>query len=164
MLNTLSLPFSTVKMKRTSSYSFKLWIVLLSVRMKKWKHVGNQDFYHDCPEPEPDPAEIGTMESWGNILLGLRSGGDLFVEGGIGTKIPSEYFAETGIETGFCRVRDNRDRVDKSRSHWTLILSIYTHFLNVASSIYFSWNHTKCQRKWITLLANVYAGKLLFLL
>jgi hypothetical protein len=37
------------------------------------------------------------MESRGNILLGLKSGGVLFVEGGIGTKIPSEYFAGTGI-------------------------------------------------------------------
>jgi hypothetical protein len=37
------------------------------------------------------------MESRENILLGLRSGGVLFVEGGIGTKIPSEYFSGTRI-------------------------------------------------------------------
>ena len=43
------------------------------------------------------------MESQGNIAQGLSSGGYLFVEGGAGTKIPSEYFA--GIGTGFCRVR-----------------------------------------------------------
>jgi hypothetical protein len=62
------------------------------------------------------------MESRGNILLWLRSGGVLFVEGGIGTKIPSEYFAGTGIGTGFCRVGDERDRGEKTRSHRTLPL------------------------------------------
>jgi hypothetical protein len=56
------------------------------------------------------------MESRGNILLGLRSGGVLLVEGGIGTKIPSEYFAGTG----FCRVGDDRDRGEKTWSRRTL--------------------------------------------
>ncbi len=64
------------------------------------------------------------MESRGNILLGLKSGGVLFVEGDIGTKIPSEYFAGTGIGTGFCRVGDDRDRGEKTRSRRTLFLAI----------------------------------------
>jgi hypothetical protein len=64
------------------------------------------------------------MESRGNILLRLKSGGVLFVEGGIGTKIPSEYFAGTGIGTGFCRVGDDRDRGEKTRSRRTLFLTI----------------------------------------
>ncbi len=64
------------------------------------------------------------MESRGNILLGLKSGGVLFVEGGIGTKIPSEYFAGTGIGTGFCRVGDNGNRGEKTRSRRTVFLTI----------------------------------------
>ena len=50
------------------------------------------------------------MGSRGNILLGLRLGGVLFNEDGIGTKIPSEYFAGTWIEASFCRGRDDRDQ------------------------------------------------------
>ena len=50
------------------------------------------------------------MGSRGNILLGLRLGGVLFNEDGIGTKIPSEYFAGTWIEASFCRGGDDRDR------------------------------------------------------
>jgi hypothetical protein len=60
------------------------------------------------------------MEPRGNILLGLRSGGVLFVEGGMGNKIPSEYFAGTEIGTGFCRVRDDRNRSEKTRFRRTL--------------------------------------------
>jgi hypothetical protein len=88
----------------------------------------------DCPEPhffpEPDPdhcsdgtgservsllkSGIETTESRGNILLGSRSIWVLSVEDGNGTKIPSEYFAGTGIGTGFSRVRDGRDRDEKT--------------------------------------------------
>jgi hypothetical protein len=57
---------------------------------------------------------IGTTESRGNILLGSRSVCVLSVEGGSGTKIPSEYFARTGFGTGFSRVRDGRDRDEKT--------------------------------------------------
>jgi hypothetical protein len=64
------------------------------------------------------------MESRGNILLGLKSGGVLFVGGDIGTKIPSEYFAGTGIGTGFRRVGDDRDWGGKTRSRRTLFLTI----------------------------------------
>jgi len=63
------------------------------------------------------------MKSRENILLGLRLG-VLFVEGRVGTKIPSEYFAGTGIGTGFCRVGDDRDRGEKTRSHRTLVSNI----------------------------------------
>lgn len=52
------------------------------------------------------------MKSQGNIAQGLSSGGDLFVEGGAGTKISSEYFA--GIGTDFCGVRDNWNQDDKN--------------------------------------------------
>jgi len=61
------------------------------------------------------------MESGGNISLELRSGGVSFIEDGIGTKIPSEYFAGTGIGTGFCRVGDDRNRGEKIRSPRTLV-------------------------------------------
>ncbi len=73
------------------------------------------------------------MESRGNILLGLKSGGVLFVEGGIGTKIPSEYFAGTGIGTGFCRVGDDRDRGEKTRSRRTLFLTIIQFLTDIES-------------------------------
>ena len=36
-------------------------------------------------------------------------------------KIPKKYFAGTGIGTGFHRVRDGRDRDEKTRSRRTLI-------------------------------------------
>jgi hypothetical protein len=73
------------------------------------------------------------MESRGNILLGLRSGGVLFVEGGIDTEIPSEYFAGTGIGMGFCRIGDDRDRGEKIRSCRTLFLTIIQFLTDIES-------------------------------
>jgi hypothetical protein len=75
------------------------------------------------------------MESRGNILLRLRSGGVLFVEGGIGTKIPSEYFAGTGIGIGmgFCRIGDDRNRGEKIRFCRTLFLTIIQFLTDIES-------------------------------
>jgi hypothetical protein len=64
---------------------------------------------------------IGTTKSRVNSLMGL-SLDELYSQKMVtASKIPKRYFAGTGIGTGFCRVRDGRDRDEKTRSRRTLI-------------------------------------------
>jgi hypothetical protein len=64
---------------------------------------------------------IGNTESRVNTLMSL-SLDELYSQRMVtASKIPKKYFAGTGIGTGFCRVRDGRDRDEKTRSRRTLL-------------------------------------------